>query len=89
MKMVKRRVLERSRKISPKSIFLILKGNDFLGHRLHFGKAAASKSKSKLKLLWTPLVPPTTFLACTQKIRQINIVWSTQKYFCSLEGFGL
>lgn len=87
--MIKGKGLGRSRKIIPKSIFLTLKESDFLGHRLHFGKVVASKSKSKLKPLWTTLVPPTTFLAYTQKVRQINVVWSTQKYFCSLEGFGL
>lgn len=80
-------VLGRSRKISPKIIFHILKGNDFFGCRLHFGKVAASKSK--LKLLWIILVHLTTFLASTEKIRQINIVWSTQKYFYPLEGFGV
>lgn len=82
-----RRRLERRRRINPKIIFLLLKENDFFGHRLHFGNTAASKSK--LKLLWIPLVLPTTFLTYTQKIRQINIVWRTQTYFCSLEGFGL
>lgn len=58
--------------ISLKIIFLILKGNNFFGHRLHFGKVVALKSK--LQLLWTTLVHLITFLAYTQKIRQTNIV---------------
>lgn len=66
--------LRRSRRISPKIIFLILKGNNFFGHRLHFGKVVALKSK--LQLLGTTLVHLIIFLAYTQKIRQTNIVWS-------------
>lgn len=56
--------LGRSRKISPKIIFLILKGNNF------FGQVAVSKSK--LKLLWTSLVHLTTCFACVQKRGQAN-----------------
>lgn len=42
-----------------KIILHISKGNDFFGHRLHFGKDAASKPN----LLWTILVHLTIFLA--------------------------
>lgn len=42
-----------------KIILHISKGNDFFGHRLHFGKNAASKPN----LLWTILVHLTIFLA--------------------------
>lgn len=38
-----KRGLGRSKKISPKILFHISKGNDFFGHRLHFGKVATSK----------------------------------------------
>lgn len=72
MKMDGKGGMGRSRKISPKIIFLILKGNNFFRHTLHFGKVVASKSK--LKLPWTGLVHLTIFLAYTPKIRPINIV---------------
>lgn len=72
MKMDGKGGMGRSRKTSPKIIFLILKGNNFFRHTLHFGKVVASKSK--LKLLWTSLVHLTIFLAYTQKVRPINIV---------------
>lgn len=58
-----------------KIILHISKGNDCFGHRFHFGKDVDNFSLSN-------------YISCiTQKIRQINIAWSTQKYFYPLEGF--